>query len=116
MAGYTDPMAQSADEQAPYEGGAAPQKPQRLAGTISQSPAVGLKVGAFATLQNAAAPVRVRFGASAPTATVTDPYLAAGDRIRWYVTQETAFPAVIHADGVTAFEAHVWTSSGPRVG
>lgn len=116
-----DPIAvqANADMRAPYEGGSAPYKPARISGTggTGASHTTALQLSAMATLLVGATAVRVRFGTTeavaAATAT-TDPILPAYGRIDWFVDTTTCFVGCEAADASSAYEAHVWTSSGPR--
>lgn len=112
-------VIQAADMRAP-SGASAPTLWQRLAGTGATADAqpVGLTIGAMATLLVGATAVRFGFGATEAAAvtdcTATSPILPAYGRKDWVVSDRDPFVAVEAADGAAAFEAHVWTSSGPR--
>lgn len=90
---------------------------QRLAnadGSVATT-STTLQPSAAATVTVGATAVRVRFGPDAAvTATTTDPILPAYGRIDWIADAATCFVSVLAADGATAYEAHAWTSSGPR--
>jgi hypothetical protein len=109
----------AADMQAPFEGGAVPYKPARIAGTggTGDSHTTALQVNAMATLLVGATAVRVRFAATeaaAEATATTDPIIPAYGRFDWLATSSTCFVGCEAADASSAFEAHVWTSSGPR--
>lgn len=94
--------------------------PQRISGTGATEatlPTAALMTGAMATMTIGAAAVRYRLtnatGLSTQVAT-TDPILPAYGRLDWLVEADTRVPYLEAADGSSAFEAHVWTSS-PRV-
>lgn len=113
------PAAAALDMRAPYEGGALPFKPARLAGTggTGAGNATALQLNAMATLLVGATAVRVRWSttqALAEATATTDPIVPAYGRIDWLADVTTCFVACEAADGSSAFEAHVWTSSGPR--
>lgn len=110
-------VIQAADMRAPSGTGAT--AAQRLAGTgtTGAENATALTVGAMATLLVGAAAVRVGFGATAAAeSAATGPILPAYGRFDWLVQSLDCFVSVEAADGAAAYEAHVWTSSGPRVG
>lgn len=91
-------------------------EPQRLSGTGATGAENGtaLPVGRYATLQVAGTAVRARWGAtSSVEADTTDVYLGVGATFAWYVEESTQFISIQAADGSSAFEAHVWSSS-PR--
>jgi len=91
-------------------------EPQRLAGTgtTSAQTTVALPTGRYATIAVGTVAIRVRFGASAPTAAATDVVLGAFATFSWYVETSTAWVSIEAADGAAAFEAHAWCSS-PQV-
>jgi hypothetical protein len=113
-------VVQSCDMRAP-SGASAPTFWQRLAGTGTTGDAnvTALTAGAMATLVVGAAAVRFDFGvneaAAITAASATSPILPAYGRLDWFVEAgRDQFIAVEAADGASAYEAHVWTSSGPR--
>jgi hypothetical protein len=109
----------AADMQAPFAGGTAPWKPARIAGTggTGDSHTTALQINAMATLLVGATAVRVRFAATeaaAEATATTDPIIPAYGRFDWLATVSTCFVGCEAADAIAAYEAHVWTSSGPR--
>jgi hypothetical protein len=91
--------------------GAVPRGYKRLAdtGTTEDVVDTALTVGEMGTLLVGAAAVRLSFGASVAT---TDPIIPAYGRFDWRVTDGTDTPRIEAADGSSAYEAWVWTSSG----
>jgi hypothetical protein len=97
--------------------GSAPLGAQQLSGTggTGAENATALTVGQMATLLIGATAVRIAFGSSASVeAGTTDPILPAYGRFDWYVSTADCFVSVQAADASSAYEAHVWTSSGQR--
>lgn len=88
-------------------------EPQRITGSGATSAANGiaLPTGRMATMLVGAVAIRMRFGATAPTAAATDVYLPAGSRFDWYVEASTQFVSIEADGGSGTFEAHVWASS-----
>ena len=119
MSSTAQTVVQAADMRAP-SGASAPTLWQRLAGTgaTADSHPVALTEGEMATLVAGETALRYGFSTSdagAVTATTaTSPILAAYGRLDWMVGPRDTFVGVEAADGAAAFEAHVWTSSGPR--
>jgi hypothetical protein len=108
----------AADMRAP-SGTGAPTQAQRLAGTggTGVENATALTLKEMATLLNGPVPIRFAFGPTAAVeAAVTDPILGPYGRLDWVVSARDVFVSIEAADGVAQFEAHVWTSSGPRAG
>lgn len=101
----------------PPSGASAPTAAQRLAntGTAESENATALTVGEMATLLVGAAAIRISFGGAASFATATtDPIVPAYGRLDWMVSSRDCFVSIEAADGSSAYEAHVWTSSGAR--
>jgi hypothetical protein len=104
----------------PPSGSAAPTQEQRLAntGTTESTNATALTDGAMATLLVGAVAVRVAFLAATgggSAVETTDPIIGAYQRFDWKVSGAyDDFVAIQAADGASAYEAWVWTSSGPR--
>lgn len=104
----------------PPSGASAPTADQRLAGTgtTEATNATALTSGAMATLKVGAVAVRVAFLGSAgggSAVVATDLALSPYDRIDWIVQSgKDAHVAIEAADGTSAYEAWVWTSSGAR--
>lgn len=110
----------AAEMRAP-SGASAPTKEQRISGsgTTAVGQTTALTVGAFATLVVGEAPVRIGFGSTKALAETdadaTALRIAADGRHDWDVTERDQFVACRDAtNGAVAFEAWVWTSSGPR--
>ena len=110
----------AADMRAP-SGASAPTLWQRLSGTGTTADAniVALTAELAATLQvGPSVAVRYDFGATEAAAitacSATSPTLPAGGRLDWVVSSRDQFIAIEAFDGASAFEGHVWTSSGPR--
>lgn len=120
MSGASDRAVHlEADMRAPS--GSAPWGAMRCAGTGTTGVAntTALVAEQWATLLVGATPVRFGFAASEAAAitaaTATGPILPAYGRLDWVVTASLdQFIGVEAADGASAFEAHVYTSSGPR--
>lgn len=104
----------------PPSGTSAPGADQRLAGTgtTEAATATALTDGAMATIVVGAAAIRIEFGGAAIGAggvETTDMIIGAYQRFDWLVRGATDdFVAIEAADGSSAYEAWVWTSSGPR--
>lgn len=121
MSGASDRAVHlEADMRAP-SGAAAPWAPMRCAGTGNTGVAntTALVAEHWATLLVGAVPVRFGFGVDATAAivaaTTTGPILPAYSRYDWVVTAGLdQFIGIEAADGASAFEGHVYTSSGPR--
>lgn len=110
-------VVQAADVRAPV--GSVPKAAHRLdgTGTTEDTNSTSLTVGEMATIMNTANPIRVVFlsaaggGSSvATTSWVLGPYA----RFDWLVSSSDCFVACEAADGSSAYEAFVWTSSGQR--
>lgn len=101
-------------------GASAPTAAQVLSGTGTTADAnvTALTVGEMATLLVGATAVRFAFSsteaAAITAAAATSPILPAYGRFDWMVSARDSFVAVEAADGAASFEAHAWTSSGPR--
>lgn len=112
------PEVQAADCRAP-SGASVPTLDDRLAGTgaTEDTNATSLTVNEMATILVGSVAVRVAFlsatGGGSSVAT-TDRALGPYARFDWLVTSRDCFVAVQAADGSSAYEAWVWTSSGPR--
>ena len=109
-------VIQAADVRAP-SGASVPTLSLLLAGTgtTEATNVTGLTIDAMATLLVGSVAIRVDFGsATAPGCALTDHYLAAGARFDWLVSARDAFVSVEAADASSAYQAWVWTSSGPR--
>jgi hypothetical protein len=112
-------VTQAADIRPP-SGATAPTQAQRLAGTgvTEAASATALTGGAVATLLVGGTSIRLAFGGAAlgvGSVATTDLVIGANYRFDWYVQADSdAFIAIEAADGATAYEAWVWTSSGPR--
>jgi len=100
----------------PASAGDEPRKPKRLAGTGATEDVTdtALAVAQYATILVGAVAVRFTLSANA-TATgqvaTTDPIIPAYGRFDWLVGNDTIHAHVEAADGTTAYEAWVWTSS-----
>ena len=107
---------QSCDVRAPVVGGTNGAAPQQLAGTGGTGvESTALRGGEVATLLNGATAIRFRMGTGAIEAATTDPILGPYGRFDWFVTTGVDdIVSIEAADGAATFEAHVWTSSGPR--
>lgn len=117
MAGEAFPIQESHDMRAPVAAAAAPISAQQLSGTgaTGVENTTALRDGCMATLLNGATAIRFRVGTGTIEADTTDPILAAYGRLDWLVTAGVDDRVSVQAaDGASAFEAHVWTSSGPR--
>lgn len=114
----TAPTVVQAADMRPPSGGSAPTSAQRLSGTggTGAENSTALKGGEMATLLVGATAVRVAWGGSSSAeASTTGPILGAYSRFDWMVTTGVDdWVSVEAADGAATFEAHVWTSSGPR--
>lgn len=104
----------------PVGGGSFPRAYDRLAntGTTEDSNAAKLPEGAMATILVGAAAVRFSLRATLAAATqvaTTDPIIPAYGRFDWTVTPDTTVIYVEAADGSSAYEAWVWSSSPPLV-
>lgn len=109
-------VVQAADVRPP-SGASGATAAQRLAGTggTGAENATALTIGEMATLLVGAAAVRVAWGSSSSVeAATTGPILPAYGRFDWMVSSLDCFVSVEAADGSSPYEAHVWTSSGPR--
>ncbi|NJL44442.1 MAG: hypothetical protein HC945_03980 [Nitrosarchaeum sp.] len=92
-----------------------PKNSQRLANTGStESSSTELTVGKMATIMVGATAIRIEFlptaGAGSSVAT-TSLIIGVNQRFAWVVLDETKFVAIEAADGASAYEAWVWTSS-----
>ena len=107
---------QSATLLAPDSAASAPRSEQRLAGTgtTEATNATALTVNAFASITVGAAPIRIVFrsvtGTGSNVAT-TNRTIGAYATYDWLVESGTDFVAIEAADGASAYEAWVWTSS-----
>jgi hypothetical protein len=111
------PTVVQAADMRPPSGASGATAQQRLAntGTTEAENATALTVGELATLMVGAAAIRVSFGSAASFATATtDLIVPAYGRFDWMVSPRDAFVSIEAADGSSAYEAWVWTSSGPR--
>ncbi len=106
--------SQAAMQLAPRSGTGYPRSPQLITDPAgaTQTNAVALAIGAFATLQIGAQAVRATFYKAAAGGTVgaTDMLFAANTAYSWLVEDETCHVYVAEP-GAAAFEAWVWTSS-----
>lgn len=107
---------QSAQLLAPDSALSAPRTTQRLAntGTTESTNATALTNNAFATIQVGATPIRIVWRGTTGTGSVvatTDLILGAYVSKDWFVEAGTDFVAIEAADGASAYEAHVFTSS-----
>jgi hypothetical protein len=117
MGGQTVILA--ADVRAP-SGSTEPTKRMALAGTgaTEDQNNTALTVGQMATLMGGPVAISVVFEAakgSGSSVATTDLYLVAGGRIDWMVQATDAWVSVAAFDESSAYQASVWTSSGPRV-
>ncbi len=121
MSGASDRAVHlDADVRAP-SGATAPYLWQRCAGTGTTADAnvTALVAEQWATLLVGATAVRFGFGADEAAAitacSATSPCLPAFARYDWVVTAGLdQFIAIEAQDGASAYEGHVYTSSGPR--
>ena len=114
----TGPEYQAAEMRAP-SGSGAPTKDDRLAGTTGEDHnTVKLTPGEMATILVGAQAIRFEFaGATGLTNQVssTSKLLPANGRFDWLVVEDVDDVIYIESsDASTAYEAWVWTSSGPR--
>ena len=113
MSGIVD---ESAKLLAPTGGGTAPRAPQTLSGTgtTEDHNATKLTNNAYGTMKVGATAVRASFrsatGGSTQVAT-TDIRFEANALVHWWVTDSETVVYVEAADGASAYEAWVWTSS-----
>lgn len=104
------------DMRAP-SGTAAPLSAQRLAGTgtTEAENSTALTPDQMATIMVGAVAIRISFGSAASFSTATtDLIIPAYGRFDWQVSSRDIYVSIEAADGSSAYEAHVWTSSGPR--
>lgn len=87
-------------------------------GATSNATTATLVVGEMATILMGAVACRVGWSATEAgaesAATTTSPILPAYGRFDWLVTSSDCFVAAEAADGASAYEFSVWTSSGSR--
>lgn len=107
---------QSATLLAPDSALSAPRTTQRLAntGTTESTNATALTNNAFATIRVGATPIRIVWRGSTGTGSnvaTTDLILGSYVSVDWLVEAGTDFVAIEAADGSSAYEAHVYTSS-----
>lgn len=121
MSGITDRALNIAADMRAPSGASAPTLWQRLSGTGTTADAnvAALTVDCAATLTvGPSVAVRYDFGSSEAAAIAacgaTSPTLLAGGRLDWVVSSRDTFIAIEAFDGSSAFEGHVWTSSGER--
>lgn len=85
-------------------------------GATSNATTTTLTIGEMATVLVGATAIRIGFAsteaAAETAASATAPILPAYGRLDWLVTASDAFVAAEAADAASAFEFHVWTSSG----
>lgn len=112
------PTVVQASDVRPPSGASGATAAQRLSGTgaTGAENTTALAGGEMATLLVGATAVRVRWGgADTVEADTTDPILPAYGRFDWVVdSSRDDFVSVQAADGTSAYEAWVWTSSGAR--
>ncbi len=98
----------------------APLSPEQVTGTGSTPVGTtnAVTVGMYATLKNGATAIRVGFGATKAAAEAaalsTSPIVAAYESFPWLVASLDDHVAARAADAASAYEFHVWVSSGPR--